>query len=154
MRETILRDFFLGQATPEALAKDVLGSVKQIGPIEFSVEIEDMDEEFSVTREMLVSLCDAVLSRKLPVLELSTIGFVLEASERFVWDGKDLIGWVIDDWACPEINYPLTLENVQRFKSWLLELEQYPAKPALRPSSKDEPLIVVREKRFLPRQQR
>jgi hypothetical protein len=72
---------------------------------------------------MLVSLCDAVLSRKLPALELSTIGFALEASERFVWDGEDLIGWIIDDWACPEINYPLTLENVQRFKSWLLELE-------------------------------
>ncbi len=153
MREIVLRDFFLGQATTEALAKDVLGSVKQIGPIKFSVEIEDMDEEFSVTREMLVSLCDAVLSRKFPAPELSTIGFALEASERFIWNGEDLMGRVIDDWACPEINYPLTLENVQRFKNWLLELGPYPAKPTPRPSSKGKRPIVVWEKRFLPRQQ-
>jgi|HubBroStandDraft_3_1064219.scaffolds.fasta_scaffold240348_1 hypothetical protein len=152
MREIVLRDFFLGQTTPEALAKDILGSVKQIGPIKFSVEIEDMDEEFSLTREMLVSLCNAVLSRKLPAPELATIGFALEASQTFIWDGEDLMGMIIDDWACPEINYQLTLENVQKFKNWLLELDPYPAKPELRPSSKGDHLIVVREKRFLRRQ--
>src|SRR5713101_131026 len=146
MREIILRDFFLGRTTPEALAKDVLGSVKQIGPIKFSVEIEDMDEEFSVTREMLVSLCDAVLSGQFPAHEFSTIGFALEASDRFTWDGEDLTSKVVDDWACPEVNYPLTLENVQRFKNWLLESDPYPAKPAHKPSSKDERLIVAREK--------
>jgi hypothetical protein len=154
MREIVLRDFFLGQATPEALAKDVLGAVKQIGPIKFSVEIEDMDEEFSVTREMLVSLCNAVLSRKFPAPELSTIGFALEASDRFTWDGEDLTGRVIDDWACPEINYPLTHENVQKFKNWLLELEPCPPEPQFGPPSKDERLVVVWEKTFLPKQER
>jgi len=153
MREIILREFFLGQVTPEVLTKDVLGSVQQIGPIEFSVEIEDMSEEFSVTREMLVSLCDAVLSRKFPASELSTIAFALEASPSFVWDGEDLMGRVIDDWACPEINYPLTFENVQKFKNWLLELGPYPTKLVPRPSSKGERLVVVRKKRFLPKQQ-
>lgn len=38
------------------------------------------------------------------------------------------MGDVIHDWSCPEINYPLTLENVQRFKNWLLEKELYPSK--------------------------
>jgi hypothetical protein len=152
MREIILRDFFLGLATPEALTKDVLGSVKQVGLIHYSVEIEDMDEEFPVTRAMLVSLCDAVLSRRFPADELSTIGFVLEASDRFTWDGEDLVGRVIDIMASPEINYALTLENVQMFKNWLLELEPCPPEPQPRPSSKDERLIVVREKRFLPKQ--
>jgi hypothetical protein len=154
MREIILRDFFLGRATPETLAKDVLGSVKQVRPIKYSVEIENMEEEFRVTWEMLVSLCDAVLSGKFPAYELSTIGFALEASERFIWDGEDLIGRVIDDWACPEINFPLTHENVQRFKNWLLELEPYPAKPQPKPPSKDERLISIMEKRALPRQHR
>ncbi len=153
MREIVLRDFFLGKAAPEELAKDVLGSVKQVGPIKYVVEIEDMEEMFPVTREMLVALCDAVLSRKFPAHELSAIGFALEASDRFTWDGEDLMGRVIDDWACPEINYPLTLENVQRFKNWLLELDPYPTKPALGPSSKRERLIIVWEKKFLPRQQ-
>jgi hypothetical protein len=153
MREIVLRDFFLGKASPEALAKDVLGSVKQVGPIKYLVEIEDMEGMFPVTREMLVALCDAVLSRKFPAHELSSIGFALEASDRFTWEGEDLVGSVIDDWACPEINYSLTLENVQRFKNWLLELDPYPAKPFPGPSPKGERLIVVREKRFLPRQQ-
>ena len=153
MREVILRDFFLGRTTPETLAKDVLGSVKRIAPIKFSVEIEDMDEEFSVTREMLVSLCDAVLSGQFPAHELSTIGFALEASDRFTWDGEDLTGRVIDDWACPEINYALTLESVQMFRNWLLGLQPYPPEPQPIPPSKGEHLIVVREKSYLPRQQ-
>jgi len=153
MREIILRDFFLGRTTPEALAKDTFGSVKQIGPIKFSVEIEDMDEEFSVTREMLVSLCDAVLSGQFPSHELSTIGFALQASDRFTWDGEDLTGRVIDDWGSPEINYALTLENVQMFRNWLLGLQPCPPEPQPGLLSKGERLIVVRQKRFLPRQQ-
>jgi hypothetical protein len=61
MREVVLRDFFLGLATPVELARDVRDSIKKVGPISFEVEIEDMEGEFLVTREMLVSLCDAVL---------------------------------------------------------------------------------------------
>ncbi|MFZ1032831.1 MAG: hypothetical protein WAN72_12615 [Candidatus Acidiferrales bacterium] len=57
MREVILRDFFLGRITPPELAADVRGSVKKVGAISFVAEIEDMDDEFSVTRQMLVSLC-------------------------------------------------------------------------------------------------
>ncbi|MFZ0579502.1 MAG: hypothetical protein WBY69_05650 [Candidatus Acidiferrales bacterium] len=128
MREVILRDFFLGRITPPELAADVRGSVKKVGAISFVAEIEDMDDEFSVTRQMLVSLCEAVLSDQLPSQDLSTIGFALLASEKFVWDAEDLVGDVIHDWSCPEINYPLTLENVQRFKDWLLEKELYPSK--------------------------
>ena len=52
MREIVLRDFFVGRATSEALAKDVLGSTKKVGPVSFVVEIEDMNSEFTVTREM------------------------------------------------------------------------------------------------------
>jgi hypothetical protein len=151
MREVILRDFFLGHATAEALAKDVQDSVKRLGPIHYSIEIEDMEAEFSVTREMLVSLCDAVLSGQFPAHELSTIGFALEASDKFTLEGEDVVGRVIDDWACPEINYPLTLENIQRCKNWLLKLEPHPEKSSPKPSSKGVRPIVVREKRFLPK---
>jgi hypothetical protein len=153
MREIILRDFFSGHATALALANDVLGSVKQVGPIMSLVEIEDMDEEFGVTRAMLVSLCDAVLSGKFPPQGLSTIGFTLVASDKFVWDAEDVVGDVIHDWSCPEINYPLTLGNVQRFKNWLLQVEPYPAKPALKSASGDERLISRTEKKSLPRRQ-
>src|SRR5438094_5779953 len=77
------------------------------------VRIEDMDESFTVTRPMLISLCDAVVAGSLPPQELRTIGFALESSDKFEWDGDadELVADVIADWSCPEINYPLTVEN-------------------------------------------
>ena len=89
MREAVLRDFFLGRITPTELAKDVRGSTKKVGAISFVTEIEDMDNEFVVTRQMLVSLCEAVLSNQFPPQDLSTIGFALTASEKFAWDAED-----------------------------------------------------------------
>lgn len=153
MREIVLRNFFLGRATPLVLARDVLDSTKKVGPISFVVEIEGMEDEFLVTREMLVSLCDAVLSGQLATQELSTIGFALVASDSFIWDAEDVVGDVIHDWSCPEVNYPLTVDTVQRFKNWLLQLEPYPARPQPRPPSKDERLISKTEKKSLPRRQ-
>lgn len=150
MREIVLRDFFSGSIAASALASDVSGSKKQIGPSNWVVEIEDMESHFSITRQMLVSLCDAVLSQEFPVEELSTIGFTLAASDNFEWDGEDLVGDVIYDWSCPEVNYPLTLDNVKRFRNWLLESDPYPTKPAVEPL-RDELLISRTEKKWLPK---
>jgi hypothetical protein len=149
MRETILRDFFLGNVTGSALAQDVAGSKKQIGPINWIVQIEDMEGELEVTRPMLVALCDAVLAQQFPTEQLSTVGFALIASDKFTWDGEDVVGGVIHDWSCPEVNYPLTLDNVTRFKNWLLELEPYPPKPPLQATPKNGSLISRTEKRRL-----
>ena len=154
MREIVLRDFFLGRTTALELGRDLLGSTKKVGPISFVIEIEDMEDEFAVTREMLVSLCDTVLSGQLPPQDLSAIGFALLASDSFIWDAENVMGDIIHDWSCPEINYPLTLDNVERFKNWLLELEPYPTKHRLvSPSKKPERLISRIEKKSLPRRQ-
>jgi hypothetical protein len=78
---------------------------------------------------------------------LHTIGFVLEASDRFQWDGEEdeVLANVIGDWSCPEINYQLTIENVHRFRAWLTRTEQYPAKPIpKRPRGK---VVFVMEKK-------
>src|SRR6266700_942529 len=85
------------------------------------VRIEDMDESFTVTRPMLIAVCDAVVAGSLPPQELRTIGFALESSDKFEWDGDadELVADVIADWSCPEINYPLTVENVARFRAYL-----------------------------------
>ncbi len=96
-------------------------------------------------------LCEAVLCGQLPAEELSTIGFALIASDKFIWDGDDLIGDVIHDWSSPEINYPLTVENVCRFKNWLLRVEPYPAKSNAKFPSIGERLVSRTEKKWLPR---
>jgi hypothetical protein len=149
MREIVLRDFFLGRITPSALAKDVEGSKKKVGPINWVVEIEDMESQFQVTPQMLVSICDAVLSGQLPNENLSVIGFALVASDHFEWDAEDVIGDIIHDWSCPEINYPLTLDNIRRFRNWLLGSETYPSKPPSKPSNTSEHLISRTEKKWL-----
>jgi len=120
----------------------------------WAIEIEDMETDFEVTRPMLVSLCDAVLSGQLPAEELSTIGFALAASDRFSWDREDLVGAVIYDWSCPEISYPLTRDNVERFRNWLLELEPYPPRPfSLAPANEEGRLISRTEKKWLPQKE-
>lgn len=128
MREETLKRFFQGEATASDLAKDVAGSAKRLGSIASRVDIEDMEAEFCVTRPMLGALVEAVLAGSLPPDALGTIGFALEASDKFVWDGDadDLLANVIADWSCPEVNYPLTLENVAKFRAWLAGAEQYP----------------------------
>lgn len=68
-----------------------------------------MGTDFSVTRDMVIRLCDSVLNRELEASALATIGFALMASDRFAWNADDILGDVIADWSCPEINCPLTV---------------------------------------------
>jgi hypothetical protein len=128
MREQVLKDFFEGNATAAELSADIAGSTKHVASIVSYQRIEDMEGEFSVTRPMLITLCDSVLAGNLLPETLHEIGFALVSSDHFLWDTDDdeLVTEIINDWSCPEINYPLTLENVRRFKSWLINNEAYP----------------------------
>ena len=134
MREHVLRDFFEDKATIAELARDVAGSISRKSPKISIVSIEDMDGEFTVTAPMLVRLCDVVLGGELEPEALHSIGFALMASDAFCWDADEdsVLAEVIADWSCPEINYSLTIENVQRFRKWLTRSEPYPSKPPLR----------------------
>lgn len=89
MREQILRQFFEDKSSATELARDVFGSTRQSTPTVSITSVEDMDEDFRVTAEMGVRLCDAVLAGDLPAESLRTIGFALEASDRFHWDGDE-----------------------------------------------------------------
>jgi hypothetical protein len=132
MREEVLRQFLEGELAARELAQDVAGSLKQASSRLFIVSVENMDEDLKVTTEMAVRLCDAALSGELPPADLHTIGFALQASEKFHWDGDEdnVLAEVLADWSCPEVNYLLNLENVRRFRDWLTGTELYPAKPA------------------------
>ncbi|MGE5113965.1 MAG: hypothetical protein ACM3JB_24145 [Acidobacteriaceae bacterium] len=132
MREQKLRDFFEGKASATELARDVEGSTSTTGMFS-KVSIEDMTEAFTVSSGMVVRLCDAVLSGDLPASDLRTIGFALQASDKFEWDGDEdeVLAEVISDWSAPEINYPLTADNVRKFRAWLAREEPYPVRPHL-----------------------
>ena len=49
---------------------------------------------------------------------LTTIAFALIASDYFTWD-DDIIANVIFDWDNPEINYPITTQNLEKWKIYL-----------------------------------
>ena len=130
MQEDVLRKFFKGEVTAAELSKDIQGTAKRFGGIVSVQSVEEMDGEQEVTRAMLVALCDAVLQGGLPPVALSDIGLALVQSDHFVWNAEEdeLLGDVIYDWSEPATSYPLTLENVLRFRSWLLNESTYPAK--------------------------
>ena len=146
MRENVLRDFFENKATAAELAQDVAGAMSQKTEKISVVSIEDMDGEFTITSPMLVRLCDVVLGGELGPEALHSIGFALMASDAFCWDADEdsVLAEVIADWSCPEINYSLTIENVQRFRKWLTRSEPYPSKPPLRAGAN---IISATEKR-------
>ena len=147
MREKVLRDFFLGKVSAADLSKDIEGSRRRVRDTAWVVDIEDMETRFEITRSMLIVLCDAVLAARLPAPHLKTIGFALQASDNFGWD-DELVSDVTSHWSSPEINYPLTLENVERFKGWLLGTEAYPER-ATSAGSESGRLYEVVHKNFV-----
>lgn len=132
MKEATLRDFFDGAITPDILAAEVREAVEPLSGTSRRVHIQDLpaDEEVTITAEMLVRLCDAVLAGDLPGAALETIAFVIVASDRLRWgEEDDLVGRVLYDWALPEINWELTSSNVRMFRDWLTGEAQAPSEP-------------------------
>ena len=131
MKEATLRDFLLGLVPAEKLASEAAVAIEHTGSETRRVHIEDLEdgEEFCITAPMLVRLCDAVLTGTLPPSALEPIGFAVIASDRLGWAEEDeLVARVLYDWACPEINWELTVENVRMFRGWLTaELQPPPA---------------------------
>jgi hypothetical protein len=123
MHESTLRDYFLGRASAIELKNDLEGTAVGTPHDVSSFRVVPMDSEFNVSAEHLVSLCDAVLAERLDANDLEILGFCLEASDNFMWEGSELddrIAETIHDWASPEINYPLTTETVKKFRERLL----------------------------------
>jgi hypothetical protein len=127
MRESVLRDYFLGLVDECGLREDLADSaVKSSYDVINHYVTSDLDDDFEITSRHLVRLCDAFLAGKLEAEHLELIGFALEASEGFVWDSgneqdKDSpIAETINSWASPEINYPLNVEIIDKFKHLLL----------------------------------
>jgi hypothetical protein len=126
MREEILKQFFTGDLSAKILAEDLMGSMITKGDMT-KHPIEDMDEGFQVWPEHLIRLCDAVLRREIEPKYLQSVGFCLVASDHFEFDTDtpegDLVGETAYDWSAPEINYPLTVANVEKFRQRLVSGE-------------------------------
>lgn len=127
MKESRLAEFFRGEITAHDLAVDIQGSEEKADAVRRNIFIDEMPHQFDVTRGMAVELCDAVLSGDLKPECLRIIGFALITSDGFTWAEDDLLANIFHDWACPEVNYELSLANTERFKSWLEGRSECPA---------------------------
>ena len=66
---------------------------------------------------------------------------------------NELVANVIADWSCPEVNYPLTIENVVRFRAWLTNAERYPSRPS-QTANYEGKIMSVTEKKSIDRHKR
>ncbi len=119
MKEETLRAFFDGGTDAQALDREAVESISPVGKV-VRYRIEDMDAEFEVTREMLLKLCDAFLKGELGPEGLEAVGFVIEASDRFVWDDST-IAEVLFCWSSPEIEGSITEASVARCRELLVQ---------------------------------
>jgi hypothetical protein len=124
MHESALKDYFLGVIDESRLSKDLGGSVVQTSHDVITHYVNPMDTDFTLEPAHLAKLCDAVLSGKLSAEHLELIGYCLVASDHFFWDEESKSGGLVAetayDWSSPEINYPLTVGNIEKFRKRLL----------------------------------
>ena len=128
MHESTLKDYFLGVVDESRLNEDLEGSAVRTSLDVITHYVNPMDSEFRVEPAHLVKLCDAVLSGKLNAERLELIGYCLVASDHFFWEegskSGELVAETAYDWSSPEINYPLTFENIEKFRERLITGEE------------------------------
>lgn len=122
MKEKTLRDYFSNSVTVDILAADVKDSQRRTSYDVTTVYIDNINEtgEYEVTRNHLIKLLDDTIAERLTATDLTTISFALIGSEYFVWDERDeILDSTIHDLDSPELGYPLTVENLRRWKEVL-----------------------------------
>lgn len=112
MNEQILHKYFTNQATETELLEGLF------------LDSDELNADYTLTKTDLIKLCDLVLEDKLDFSSLGNIAFNLIGSDYFDWDSNDQSGEIVSntlfDWDNPEINFPLTKENIQLWKQYLL----------------------------------
>lgn len=129
MRETTIAGFLRGEIPPGVLDAEATSSVDILDSVRTNLRITDMDAPFAVTSGMLLRCCQAVAHHELAGSSLRVIAFAIIASSAFEW-ADEIVGEVLHDWSAEEVNYPLTVVNMAKFESWLLNPESYPEKPS------------------------
>jgi hypothetical protein len=145
MREDTLRRFFLGETPATVLSDEVLRSITRVDEVTSEIAVKDMPDEFNLTRQHLIALCDATFTTELEAEALIAIAFALLATDRFVWE-DDVMSEVLFDWSCPEVNFPIVPRTLEMHRRWLAGEETVPVKPPLPADQSNCRLVYVRRK--------
>lgn len=126
MHELTLKQYFENEIPIEVLAADVKNTQRKETYDTTSVDVNQIHDNdfYQVKREHLLNLCDEAISGNLTLEDINSIALALAFSEYFVWDSQteegEVIETVVYDWDSPEINFPLTMENMLLWKHYLL----------------------------------
>ena len=124
MDARLVRDVMIGSAPAHALAIQCGDAYVRQSSQSRRLQWDNLQEEFAVSTQHLVLLCDAVIEGELPGDCLEAIAFGLIADDNFLWDTDtpegDRIGETLYDWSAPEINYALTPGTLAKFRHRLL----------------------------------
>lgn len=124
MTEKKLKDYFDNKITADELGIDLADSQKRTSYDVTTVYVERLEEdEFNVTIEHLIKLCDDALAGKLSSTDLNTISFALMASDYFTWDSDaagERISNTIFEWNSPEIGFDISIKNLALWREYLL----------------------------------
>lgn len=125
MKESILRDYFSGEIDGGSL-QVFLSEI--VGVNELNAESNlacDLTSDFELRLDHLVMICDDFASEYFEASHVTAIAVFLLASDHFDWDSQTPTGAVIaeliSDWSTPEIDYPITTENMNAIRSSLTE---------------------------------
>ncbi|MEJ0032426.1 MAG: hypothetical protein WDO15_19665 [Bacteroidota bacterium] len=132
MKEQALKDYFDKKLTADMLVDDLKDSQTKTGHDVISVRVDKIagSGEYEIRREHLIRLCEETISGRLTTTDLNTIAFALVFSDYFTWDRDEktedgkIVDTTIHDWDNPEIGYPLTMDNLLKWKVYL-ETGQY-----------------------------
>ena len=127
LSEDTVRRYLVGEVPIEVLAVELSSAVIRKSSIETEIMIDDMQDDFNLTRNHVLKLCDAAIENRISTSGLNTVAFAIIASERFQLDGDDEpMMEVLYDWSAPEINFPLTPANLKMHRRWLTGEAQPP----------------------------
>ena len=125
MKEKILKEYFEDLVSAKVLNEDVTGSKVKTGndTSALNIQIIEANEEFSIALDHILKLCVDAIKGEISIENLSTIAFALIGSDYFEWNESDGIGKrisnVVFEWDNPEINFPITKENLKLWKEYL-----------------------------------
>jgi len=122
MKEKTLKDYLDNKVTVDILAADVTNSQKKASSDVISVYVDKINEigEYKITRGHLTRLLADTIAGRLTTTDLNTISFALIGSEYFSWDETDnVLEDTIYGLDNPDIGFPLTIENLRRWKTYL-----------------------------------
>lgn len=147
MHEIVLKNFLCGTISASVLKDDLVGAVVQTSSATSTQFVTPMQEEFVVTRDHLLQLCDEVLEGWLAPEDLEPIAFCLITSDQFQFEDttpfNERVLNTLYDWDSPEINYLLTRHTVEKFKKRLLTGESTLTKEDLTKIHPDSGRVVT-----------